>query len=147
MLNDTINFKVSEFLCKHCGQGSDIVSQILIDSLQSVRLTLGKPMNVDCGYRCPVHNAAVGGASDSAHLHGLAADVSDPDGALMAWVLANLQLVSSLGFFFEDFRWTPDWVHWQLTRPASGHRIFVPSEHPAPSPSRWNGVYDLSLDS
>ena len=33
-------------------------------------------MAVNSGYRCPEHNKEVGGKEDSAHLKGLAADVS-----------------------------------------------------------------------
>ena len=38
----------------------------------------GNPVMVSSGYRCPDLNAAVGGASNSAHLYGLAADITIP---------------------------------------------------------------------
>ncbi|MGS0744007.1 D-Ala-D-Ala carboxypeptidase family metallohydrolase [Glaciimonas sp. GG7] len=44
-----------------------------------VRLELdGAAMSISSGYRCPVLNRAVGGASNSAHLHGLANDFIAP---------------------------------------------------------------------
>lgn len=42
--------------------------------LEPTRALLDVPMHTDSGYRCPAVNAAVGGAADSAHLFGRAAD-------------------------------------------------------------------------
>jgi zinc D-Ala-D-Ala carboxypeptidase len=47
--------------------------------LQNIRYAYGKPMHVNSGYRCSVHNAEVGGKPDSAHLRGFAADIDCPD--------------------------------------------------------------------
>jgi hypothetical protein len=43
--------------------------------LEPVRTLLGVPLHIDSGYRSPILNSAVGGAFDSAHLEGRAADV------------------------------------------------------------------------
>jgi zinc D-Ala-D-Ala carboxypeptidase len=49
----------------------------LMYKLEAVRVKLGNvPMTVNSGFRDIAHNAAVGGASDSMHLYGLAADLS-----------------------------------------------------------------------
>ncbi|RQT09820.1 D-Ala-D-Ala carboxypeptidase family metallohydrolase [Burkholderia contaminans] len=51
----------------------------LAQTLEQARVLLGgKPILVSSGYRCPALNRAVGGVSDSAHLHGLAADFVCP---------------------------------------------------------------------
>lgn len=42
--------------------------------LEPARALLGVPLHIDSGYRGPLVNAAVGGAPDSAHLDGRAAD-------------------------------------------------------------------------
>jgi uncharacterized protein YcbK (DUF882 family) len=39
---------------------------------------LGRPMVLTSGYRCRKHNAAVGGAANSLHCLGLAADILVP---------------------------------------------------------------------
>lgn len=44
--------------------------------LEPVRERLGKPIMVNSGFRCPVHNRAVGGATGSQHVKGEAADVT-----------------------------------------------------------------------
>ena len=79
MAQGTKNFKVSEFACK-CGCGNE-VKQELIDMLQIIRDRAGIPIRVNSGYRCPKHNAAVGGVKGSYHTQGLAADLSCSKGA------------------------------------------------------------------
>lgn len=46
--------------------------------LQPLRDALGRPVIVTSGYRSPAVNAAVGGAANSAHMRGLAADIIVP---------------------------------------------------------------------
>lgn len=46
--------------------------------LEEVRALLGKPVLVSSGYRSPAVNRAVGGAANSAHMLGCAADFSSP---------------------------------------------------------------------
>lgn len=47
----------------------------LMDELDKVRTTYGKPIIVTSGYRPPILNAKVGGSPTSAHKYGLAADI------------------------------------------------------------------------
>ena len=68
------NFKRSEFACK-CGCGFDTVDVALIEIVQAVRDRFGVPFDINSGCRCPTHNRAVGGASNSQHLFGRAADI------------------------------------------------------------------------
>lgn len=71
------NFKSTEFDCN--GKGcctSTPIDQKLVDVLQNIRDHFGVSVHLNCGYRCPVHNAAVSGASArSKHMEGLAADI------------------------------------------------------------------------
>jgi len=69
------NFTASEFLCK-CGKCStSLIDDTLISRLQKLRDKLGTPIHINSGYRCPAHNKAVGGASNSNHTKGMAADI------------------------------------------------------------------------
>jgi zinc D-Ala-D-Ala carboxypeptidase len=43
--------------------------------LQQLRDLAGGPLVVTSGYRCPAHNARVGGAKLSQHIQGIAADI------------------------------------------------------------------------
>lgn len=71
------HFKESEFVCHHCGtMVAGGMSPALISLLESVRTHFGgKPMTINSGYRCPTHNKAIGGATNSQHLYGTAADI------------------------------------------------------------------------
>jgi hypothetical protein len=51
----------------------------LASGLEQVRAVLGgQAIHVNSGYRCPALNAQVGGASNSMHMRGLAADILCP---------------------------------------------------------------------
>lgn len=51
----------------------------LANTLERVRAALGcDPLIVSSGYRCAALNRLVGGAATSAHLRGLAADITQP---------------------------------------------------------------------
>jgi hypothetical protein len=60
--------------------------EYLFDCFESIRLAWGKPIVITSGYRCPAHNAAVGGASISCHVFGLALDLSIPKSDVPAFV-------------------------------------------------------------
>jgi len=125
---------------------SDNLDRLLIP-INKIREAWNIPMTVNSGWRPPSINASTPGAAPgSKHMLGLAVDISDTDGSLWAWVLQNLQLMSDLGIYLEDRRWTKTWVHFQLGQPKSGHRIFVPSASPALAPDAWDGEYDHSFD-
>ena len=125
---------------------SDNLDKLLVP-MNQVRTEYAIPMTVNSGWRSPEENASTpGAAKHSKHMSGLACDISDPDGALWKWILEHLALMQELGLYFEDKRWTPTWVHFQLGGPKSGHRIFVPDTSRAKDPDIWDGVYDHSFD-
>ena len=76
-----------EYRCHHCGEyppefdPDDIFVpyQILFDSFKFIRESWGKPIPINSGYRCPVHNSMIGGAYLSAHMWGLALDLDCDD--------------------------------------------------------------------
>ncbi len=70
------NFRLREFQCSCCGVVK--MDPELIRRLQAMRDEIGQPLIINSGYRCPEHNQAVGGAKDSQHIHGRAADISCP---------------------------------------------------------------------
>ena len=79
----TKNFSRSEFACKggaSCCGGAAPISDSLVAALQMLRDTVGQPLTVNSGFRCPKHNARVGGAKSSQHLLGKAADIAVPPG-------------------------------------------------------------------
>ena len=67
------NFNLREFACKHCGAVK--IDPALVGELQRLRDRVGRPIIITSGYRCEAHNRAVGGAANSQHLLGKAADI------------------------------------------------------------------------
>ncbi|MBR4384373.1 MAG: N-acetylmuramoyl-L-alanine amidase [Selenomonadaceae bacterium] len=71
------HFHASEFVCPCCGTGT--VKPRLIELLEQLRAELGgNPIHINSGYRCPKHNAEVGGVANSQHVFGNAADITIP---------------------------------------------------------------------
>lgn len=70
------HFKPEEFKCK-CGTcGMYMVQSELIVRLELLRCIWGRPIYITSGLRCTSHNQRVGGAKNSRHLVGCAADLS-----------------------------------------------------------------------
>lgn len=67
------HFSDKELACHHCSVNE--CTQALVDGLEALRTTIGKPIVIDDAYRCPVHNAQVGGVPHSQHELGMAADI------------------------------------------------------------------------
>lgn len=81
------NFSLTEFRCPCCGQAN--MSPLVIGTLQTIRDKANERFGdgvgkkelqiiVNSGYRCPAHNAKIGGAPGSQHTRGMAADIYIP---------------------------------------------------------------------
>ena len=68
----TNNFKVSEF---KSDSKIVLIHHTLPIALQMIREKVGKAVNITNAYRTEGHNKCVGGASNSYHLYGMAADI------------------------------------------------------------------------
>lgn len=69
------NFTLEELKCPCCEGKAEDISMELIRNLQKLRDKFGLPLNINSAYRCPTHNASVGGSERSQHLLGRAADI------------------------------------------------------------------------
>lgn len=67
-------FDRKEFACK-CGCGLATVDAELLNILMVVRKQFNSPVTITSGHRCKEHNRAVGGAKNSYHVQGRAADI------------------------------------------------------------------------
>lgn len=73
------NFSLEEFACK---DGSDTPTEavenlkLLAKELQVLRDYTGKSIGINSGYRSKAHNKKIGGAKNSMHLYGKAADIT-----------------------------------------------------------------------
>nr|CRY96427.1 hypothetical protein [uncultured prokaryote] len=105
------HFSRSEFRCRHCG-AYKAVSPDLIRVLERIRALSAEPLVIVSGYRCAVHNRAVGGASQSQHLYGTAADIGQGRATLHQARAAGARGVGTRG------RWAVH-VDVRAGRPAS----------------------------
>lgn len=74
----TEHFYLSEFQSKDLAAFPEEVKQnllVLAENLEVLRTHLGQPIIITSGYRSPDHNEKIGGASESMHLTGKAADI------------------------------------------------------------------------
>ena len=60
---------------------------LMTEVLEPARRRLGKPIVINSGYRCSVHNATVGGVVNSQHMKGEAADIRCADNKLLAEII------------------------------------------------------------
>lgn len=77
-------FSGAELACHCCGEV--LVSLTALNTLDALRRAADRPLHVVSGYRCPEHNAAVGGAPRSLHMRGMAFDIACPRGSMGALV-------------------------------------------------------------
>lgn len=81
---------------------------ILAVGLEQVRALLGFPLHIDSGYRCPALNAAVGGAKQSAHMDGFAADFICP---AFGDPLSIVKVIEASAIKFDKCIQEGSWVH------------------------------------
>lgn len=113
-------FSLSEFRCRCCGEVQ--ISAALVAYLETLRWAWGAPLIVTSGYRCPAHNAEVGGAAKSRHLLGCAADIKPVDPALVP-VLKNLvRATTEHRHGWEVLLHYPSFVHVGVPREERAHR-------------------------
>lgn len=73
------HFTPNELACRCAGRfcrGEYWHEPRFLDRLEGLRAELGRPLRINSGRRCRLHNAAVGGAPLSMHARTVAADVS-----------------------------------------------------------------------
>lgn len=68
------NFKVKEFACND-GSDTVLIADELVSLLQKIRDHFGVAVTINSGYRTSSYNKKVGGASNSQHVKGTAADI------------------------------------------------------------------------
>lgn len=73
-------FHAGEFVCRCSDHGcvgkTTPMDTHFLELLEKLRASLGVAIQINSGYRCPKHNAEVGGSPKSQHLLGKAADIT-----------------------------------------------------------------------
>jgi hypothetical protein len=92
----------------------------LAATLEQVRLLVG-PLTVSSGYRSPLLNKAVGGAPDSAHMIGLAADLT-----AKGWSPQQLAtVIRDSDIAFDQLIYEGTWVHLGLSTGAPRRQVLT----------------------
>ena len=81
--------------------------------LEHVRALLGAPMHIDSGFRSLALNKVVGGAWNSAHMTGFAADFTCPD---FGSPKAIAQAIAASDIQFDQLICEGTWVHISFAR-------------------------------
>ena len=89
--------------------------------LEQVRALVGAPIAISSGYRSPALNRAVGGAANSAHVLGLAADISTAKLTPKALAL----LIRQSDIAFDQLIYEGTWVHIALSVGALRRQVLT----------------------
>ena len=73
------HFRLKEYECKCNDCKETLVDLDHIISLELIRSVLNQPISITSAYRCPSHNKAIGGVTNSQHLLGTATDIQVKD--------------------------------------------------------------------
>ncbi|WP_321946563.1 D-Ala-D-Ala carboxypeptidase family metallohydrolase [Paraburkholderia sp. J10-1] len=131
------NFALSEFIISQTAARKsidntptpDIVANLtlLANALEDVRVLLGnRPILISSGYRCPVLNRAVGGALSSAHVQGLAADLTCPG---YGTPLAICRALAGSKIPYDQIIFESTWAHFAIAAPGKLPRRQVLTAH------------------
>ena len=113
----TNNFTLQEFNSK-CGR--DIPNNVLPNiiqlakNLQVLRDAVGKSISITSGYRSPQHNKKIGGAKDSQHVKGMAADIKVAGMTPKEVALVIEGLIESGKMRQGGIGIYPSWVHYDI---------------------------------
>lgn len=102
--------------------------EALVDNvLDPARELLGEPIHVNSGFRCPLHNAAVGGVAKSQHTLGEAADItagSPAENLKLARIIAHLSNYDQMILYVNNGSMEPQFIHVSWKRNGiNRHRI------------------------
>lgn len=110
-------FHPQEFASR--GNGEVNVEARMVRTLDSVRSEFGYPITITSGYRDPAHNAMVGGATNSQHMHGIAVDIDlgnmDSDTRYILMMLLIRHGFTSFGSYSRH----PDMLHADMRERAA----------------------------
>lgn len=79
------------------------MNPLFVRRLDILREIYGSPIYVSCAYRCPSHNAELGGVPNSQHVQGCAADLYvDGDFWTFANTILGAELFDGVGIYESD---------------------------------------------
>jgi len=89
---------LSEYRCPCCAvipyDTESPAHRELFQAYEAIRTTLNRPLRITSGFRCPKHNADIGGEPLSVHLFGLALDIDAVDVGEVETLVTAVNLVT-----------------------------------------------------
>lgn len=113
-----MNFKIEEFNCKSGAKmPSNVLANVLrlMNNLQALRNEVKRPITITSGYRSPAHNRAIGGAKNSRHMFGDAADIKVKNMSPKQVVAIIEKLISEGKMEEGGIGIYPSWVHYDCS--------------------------------
>lgn len=125
------HFTDKELRCKCCGQlppeAKENLESLVDHVLDPARELFGKPIHVNNGFRCPLHNTAVGGTAKSQHTLGEAADIttgSPAENLKLARLIAKRGQYDQMILYVTTGSMEPQFIHVSWKRNGDNrHRI------------------------
>lgn len=135
-------FRENGARCKECRLAQPVIQlpygieenldSLVSNVLEPARERLGKPITVNSGFRCPIHNRAVGGVANSQHIRGEAADICCEDNRRLAKIIVELgkfdQVILYPSFVHVSFKKAGGNRKQILRKTASGYLKVAPSD-------------------
>jgi zinc D-Ala-D-Ala carboxypeptidase len=90
------------------------LKQLCENVLEKIRANFATPITINSGYRGPALNKAIGGAKNSQHLTGQAADIEIAgidNKTLFNWIKDNLQFDQLILEYYKEGVPESGWVH------------------------------------
>ena len=136
-MNLSPNFHLSEFVKSQAasrrgipnkpGEAEIAALRLLCHKvLEPTRAHFGKPLVISSGYRSPAVNRAIGGARNSQHVTGEAADFEIPGVSnieVCRWMAANLNYDQLILEFYTPGQPNSGWVHVSYRQPYRNEEL------------------------
>ena len=90
------------------------LKQLCENVLEKIRIHFGRPLTVNSGYRGPALNKAIGGAKNSQHMTGQAADIEIAgvdNKILFCWIRDNIEFDQLILEYYKEGVSDSGWVH------------------------------------
>ncbi len=131
------NFHLSEFVQSQTATRRRIANQpgpkeldalrlLCVKVLEPVRQHFGRPVVISSGYRSPALNRAIGGARNSQHTTGEAADFEIPGASnveVARWMWAKLNYDQLILEFYTPGQPNSGWVHVSYCQPYRNQEL------------------------
>ena len=111
-----------EFRCKCHNEGckATIIHPKLLKAYESLRTFLDVPFTINSGYRCPAHNAHIGGKPMSRHQTGEAIDISAKN-ILDVWAIERVKFIAKeSGFTYIEYHNKGNFFHLDVREVSNG---------------------------